>query len=214
MTAAPLPRRVLVSHAAPAAFDPITRPILARLGYAILDADQFEREADEDERPDLYVVDERSLGAVADDGGPPIPIVALTGSHGVTGADPRIVGALRRPAGLHEFYRLLQLVLEDTPRSSPRVATHLAAECRRGEEHWKATVLSISENGCLMRSPLPLLLGASFDMRFVLPRSGELELQAEVAYQLLPDVGLVFNAAPPSAREALAAHVARALGAL
>ena len=60
---------------------------------------------------------------IEDDGGPSIPVVALTGRYGVTGADSRVVGALRRPVGIHELYRVLQQVLEETPRSVPRVPT-------------------------------------------------------------------------------------------
>lgn len=213
-TPAPLPRRVLVSHAPPHAFQPMARAILARLGYAILEPEAFALQ-DPDDRPDAFVVDERLLAEVPDDGGPPIPIVAITGRQGVMGADPRILGAVPRPAGLHELYRVLQQVLEETPRSSPRVATHLPARCRIPDAPaWKATLLMLSENGCLLRTPAPLLLGQKLRLRFELPRSGSLELEAEVAYQLLPDLGLVFSAVAPAARRAIAGFVSEALASL
>jgi hypothetical protein len=211
MSSVPLPQRVLVTHAAPAAFAPRTLSILAKLGYAIVDPDVFARLADEDERPDLYIVDERNLGEVPDDGGSPIPIVVLTGRHGVTGADIRIAGATRRPAGLHELYRLVQQVLEDNPRTTPRVATHIPARCRRQGREWQSALVSLSENGGLMRSPEPLLLGSRLCLSFELPRSGSLELDAEIAYQLVPDIGVIFNRTPPSIREAIAAYVTEAL---
>ncbi len=129
----------------------------------------------------------------------------------MTGADPRIAGAVRRPAGMHELYRLIQQVTEDTPRSTPRVATHLPARCRRGGAEWGATVLSLSENGCLVRSPEPLLLGGRVDVSFALPHVGRLELEAETAYQLLPDLGLVFHATPASERAAIASYVTKTL---
>jgi len=216
MDAPRLPNRLLVTHAAPEAFAPLARNILAKLGYRIVDPEDFEAAAAElgVERPDLRLVDERSLADTGDDEDPPVPIVVLCGRHGVTGADPRVVGAIRRPAGLHEIYRLVQQVLEDTPRSTPRVPTHLPARCQRDGREWRGAVLSLSENGCLLRSPEPLLLGSRIGLGFELPRHGKLELDAEIAYQLVPDMGVVFNATSPSVREAIGAYVASALAAL
>jgi hypothetical protein len=216
MDARKLPNRLLVTHAAPEAFAPLARNILAKLGYRIVDPDDFEAAAAElgVDRPDLRIVDERSLADAGDDEDPPVPIVVLCGRHGVTGADPRIVGAIRRPAGLHEIYRLVQQVLEDTPRSTPRVPTHLAARCQRDGREWRGSVLSLSENGCLLRSSEPLLLGSRISLGFELPRSGKLEVDAEIAYQLVPDMGVVFNATSPSVREAIGAYVAAALAVL
>jgi hypothetical protein len=212
MRSASSPRRVLVSHAAPTAFAPMTRPILARLGYPILEAEEFalQLEADEYARPDLRIVDERQLAEVGHED-PVVPIVVLSGRLGVTGADPRIVAALRRPAGLHDLYRIVQQVLEDNPRSSPRVPTHLRVLCEQRGREWAATLLSLSENGCLMRSPERLRLGARIGLRLELPRRGPLALEGEVSYQLPPDVGVVFDATPRSAREVLAGFVRDAL---
>jgi hypothetical protein len=212
MSSVPLPKRVLVTHATPTAFAPMTLGMLAKLGYAVVDPDLFARLYDEDERPDLYLVDERNLAEVPDDGGSPIPIVVLTGRYGVTGADIRIAGAIQRPAGLHELYRLLQQVLEDTPRTTPRLATHLPARCRWHDKEWQSALVSLSENGGLMRSPEPLLLGSFLRLSFELPRSGLLEVDAEVAYQLVPDVGVIFTGTPSSVRQAIAAYVTAALG--
>ena len=197
MTAA-LSHRVLVTHAAPEALAAITRGILGKLGYAILTPEEFEPLAQSIDRirPDLRIVDERSLAEVPDEDGSSVPIIVLTGRHGTAGVDSRIVGAVKRPAGLHELYRLLQQVLEDKPRTSPRVPVHLKARCERGGREWHSSVLSISSNGCLVRSPEPLL-----------PRSGPLCLTAEVAYQLVPDSGLIFHATAPSDREALSSFV-------
>jgi hypothetical protein len=216
MDARQLPSRLLVTHAAPQAFAPMARIMLAKLGYRIVEPEEFPAAAAELglERPHLRLVDERSLADAGDEEDPPVPIVVLCGRHGVTGADPRIVGAIRRPAGLHEIYRLVQQVLEDTPRSTPRVATHLPARCQRDGREWRGAVLSLSENGCLLRSPEPLLLGSRIALGFELPRSGKLELDAEIAYQLVPDMGVVFNATSPSVREAIGAYVASALAAL
>ena len=208
MTAA-LSHRVLVTHAAPEALAAITRVILGKLGYAILTPEEFEPLAQSIDRirPDLRIVDERSLAEVPDEDGSSVPIIVLTGRHGTAGVDSRIVGAVKRPAGLHELYRLLQQVLEDKPRTSPRVPVHLKARCERGGREWRSSVLSISSNGCLVRSPEPLLLGSTVEISFELPRSGPLCLTAEVAYQLVPDSGLIFHATAPSDREALSSFV-------
>jgi hypothetical protein len=216
MDARQLPNRLLVTHAAPQAFAPMARIMLAKLGYRIVEPEEFPAAAAELglERPHLRLVDERSIADASDEEDPPVPIVVLCGRHGVTGADPRIVGAIRRPAGLHEIYRLVQQVLEDTPRSTPRVPTHLPARCQREGREWRGAVLSLSENGCLLRSPEPLLLGSRIALGFELPRSGKLEVDAEIAYQLVPDMGVVFNATSPSVREAIGAYVASALAVL
>ncbi|MDH5307212.1 MAG: PilZ domain-containing protein [Myxococcales bacterium] len=196
--------RILVSHAPPEAYAPMTRAILAKLGYAILLPEEFEALAQEASsvRPVLRIVDERQLGEVPEDA-TPVPILVLTGRHGVTGADARIVGAIRRPAGMHELYRLVQQVTEDTPRATPRIPTHLPARCCKDGREWPSTVLSLSENGCLVRSPEPLLLGSRLELEFDLPRAGTIRVSAETAYQLLPDLGLIFHATPTRDRDAI-----------
>ena len=214
MKATTLPQRLLVTFAPPEAYAPMARSILAKLGYQIVEPDEYPAAAAGLglERPHLRLVDERSLADVEEEEeDPPVPIVVLCGRHGVSGVDPRIVGAIRRPAGLHEVYRLVQQVLEDTPRSTPRVPTHLAARCRSEGREWRGAVLSLSENGCLLRSSEVLLLGSRIVLGFELPRSGAIEVDAEIAYQLVPDLGVVFNATSPGVREAIGGYVTAAL---
>jgi hypothetical protein len=212
-------KRTIVYHASRDALAPKTDVILNRLGYRLLFPETFEKlqEEDRDLRPEMLLVDERRLAEIDayEDGGVDgsIPIVLLTGQYGTTGADSRIVGAVKRPAGIHDLYRLMQQVFEDTPRSTPRVATQLLAHCERGDRHWDGRVLSLSENGCLIRSPEPIQLGQRIRLAFSLPRSGELSLDAEASYQLLPDIGLVFNAVPPTQRETLERFVHDSLAA-
>jgi hypothetical protein len=205
--------RILLSHAPPEAYAPMTRAILAKVGYAILLPEEFESlESDTQAciRPALRIVDERQLAEIPEET-PCVPIVLLTGCHGVTGADPRIVGALRRPAGMHELFRLVQQLTEDAPRATLRIPTHLPARCRKDGREWPSTVLSLSENGCLVRSPEPLLLGADLELELALPRVGTIQLTAETAYQLLPDVGLIFHATRTSEREAISRFVSDTL---
>jgi len=213
MEATTLPQRLLVTFAPPEAYAPMARSILAKLGYQIVEPDEYPAAAAELglERPHLRLVDERTLADVEMEEDPPVPIVVLCGRHGVSGVDPRIVGAIRRPAGLHEIYRLVQQVLEDTPRSTPRVPTHLAARCRSDGREWRGAVLSLSENGCLLRSPEVLLLGSRIVLGFELPRRGAIEVDAEIAYQLVPDLGVVFHATSPGVREAIGGYVTAAL---
>jgi hypothetical protein len=112
---------------------------------------------------------------------------------------------------MHELHRLVQEVLEDTPRATPRALTHFQARCRRDGKQWTGAVLSLSESGCLLRSAEPQMLGSRFTLSFVLPRSGTLELEAEVTYQLIPDLGMTFHATSPSDREAISDFIRQSL---
>jgi len=206
-------RRLILSHAREEAYVPYTRPILAKLGYQILTESEWDAlpEVFADRRPDLRIVDERRLDELSDEEDEGIPSIVLTGRHGVSGVDSRLMGAVRRPAGLHEHYRLIQLSLEDVPRSTPRVPTYLPARCRNEDREWRGAVLSLSENGCLLRSPEPMYLGSEVDIIFELPRNGIVETRAETAYQLVPDLGLVFAATPAAQRHAIASFVEQTL---
>lgn len=215
MSTVPIPpqapaRRLLVTHAQPEAFAPLARSILARTGYRIVSVEELDQLPPSIglRRPDLRLVDERRLAEVPEDGeGGSVPIILLTGRHGVSGVDPRIVGAVARPAGLHELYRLVQMVLEESPRNTPRVPTHLPARCRRDGREWTASILSLSENGCLLRCTEPVTLRTEVELEFALPRAGSLWTPAEVAYQIPPDFGLVFYSTPAAVRRSIAEFV-------
>lgn len=206
-----LPQRMLIAHARPEAFGQRTQAIMSRLGYEIVSAEDYEARYPDDAdrpRPDLRIVDERRLGEVFEaDGEASIPMIVLTGRQGVTGADSRIVGAVKRPAGLHDLYRLVQQVFEDTPRATPRVPTHIRTHCRRRGLEWDASMLSLSENGCLLRTPEAVPLGSEIDLCFELPSIGPIELKAETAYQLIPDLGLIFSGLTPDVRSAISNFV-------
>ena len=214
-----LPSRLLVSYARTEAYVELTAVILGRLGYQLLDSEEYDASLPEGgergidaPKADLLIVDERRLGEIpeSEEG---IPIVLITGRHGVTGADPRVAGAVKRPVGLHDLYRLTQQILEDTPRSVPRIATHLTARCKRQGREWKGTVLSLSENGCLLRSPEDLQLGSELEIVIELPKFGRVTLWADSAYQLVPDNGLVFSSLVAADRTALSNYVKDVLAA-
>ena len=214
---APAWNRTIIYHASRDALGPRTDVILSRLGYQMLLPETFRKLQEEHPklRAELLVVDERRFEEVAEygdrEGEGALPIVLLTGQKGATGDDPRIVGAVKRPAGLHDLYRLMQQVFEDYPRSTPRVPTHLPARCETKSGTWKGRVLSLSENGCLIRSPEAILLGQKLQIELDLPRDGRVTLEAEATYQLLPDTGLVFNALEAASREALGRYVTSAI---
>ena len=211
METAATEKHVLISHAGPEAYAPMTRVILAKLGYLILLPEEIASIGDlADTRPIVRLLDERQFAEIPDDGDG-IPIVLVTGRHGATGADSRIAGAVMRPVGMHELYRLIQQLTEETPRSTPRVPTHLPAVCKSDGKEWTSTLLSLSENGCLLRSPEPLPLGRRVELSFALPRAGRLSIAAESAYQLLPDMGMIFHATRQGDREAIAAFVTHTL---
>ena len=203
-------RRLLVAHARTEAFTPHTRSILSKLGYPIVPVEQVSSLPAPlpDQTPDLRIVDERRLDEVAGDAGDPqVPMIVLTGRHGLSVVDPRIVGVLPRPAGLHELYRLLQQALEGTPRSTPRIATELKARCRRDGKEWETALLSISENGCLLRTPHAVPLGSHVEIAFELPQGAHIETLAESAYQMPPDLGFIFVETSASARRAISDFV-------
>ena len=49
------------------------------------------------------------------------------------------------------------------------------------------------------------------EIEFELPRSGAIQLEAETAYQLLPDMGLIFQATEARDRESIARFVTQVL---
>jgi len=72
-------------------------------------------------------------------------------------------------------------------------------------------VLSLSENGCLLRTTEPVNLGSQIEISFDLPRVGTIETKAESAYQLVPDTGLIFHRTPAASREAILSFVEESL---
>lgn len=205
-------RRTVVYHAQPQAFVPHALSMLGKLGYRMLAAEDLPQDGPDAPSPDLRIVDERRLAEVAEEAPESAaPIIVVGGRDGVTGIDSRIRGAVHRPAGLHELYRLFQSILEEQPRSTPRVPTHLPALCRQRADSWRVAVLSLSENGCLIRSPAPLALGSQVDLVFTLPGDERIETEAQVSYQLVPDLGLVFHGIRSSDRERITRFVSSVL---
>jgi hypothetical protein len=201
-------RRLILSVARSTAFVPLSRAILGRMGYAIVPLEEWEAYPPVSKRaPLLALVDDRLFASVPT--GEPfdrLPILLLTGRDPSRIEDRRVLGAISQPAGLHELYRLLQ-IHEPVPRGSLRIPTNLPARMRGADREWSGSVLSLSENGCLLRTQEPMPLGSSLEISFDLPRTGRIETRAEASYQLIPDFGLVFQSTPAASREAIRTFV-------
>ena len=105
--------RIVVSHAPPESYAPMARALLNRLGYELLLPEEFEERAhaQELERPDVRIVDERQLAEVPDEL-EPTPIVVLSGEL--------LIHRLKRQidvAGAGEYVGEMML-LDAKPRSA------------------------------------------------------------------------------------------------
>jgi hypothetical protein len=209
-------RRLIISIARPSAFVPLSRSILGRMGYVIVPLEEWQSYPPLSKRePLLVLVDDRMFASLPE--GEPfdrLPILLLTGRDPGRIEDRRVLGAISQPAGLHELYRLLQQLIEPQPRGSLRIPTNLPARMRGADREWTGSVLSLSENGCLLRTPEPMPLGSALEISFELPRAGRIETRAEASYQLIPDFGLVFQSTPAASRHAIRSFVEERLAAV
>jgi hypothetical protein len=55
------------------------------------------------------------------------------------------------------------------------------------------------------------MLGSRFVLSFALPPVGEVEVEADVAYQLIPELGVTFHATSPADRRIIGEFVRRVL---
>ena len=190
-----------------------TRSALRRLGYEFIRPEK----ARGDFRPELRLVDERRLDELPDiDTEPSTPIVVLTGARALRDAqhdaDPRIIGRIARPAALTPLYALLQQGLESTPRSVPRVPTHLPARWVRQDQHAIGAILSLSEGGCLLRTREDTITdGAGMQLQFALPGAGLISMAARCVHQRGADIGLSFQEPSSSIRRTIGGFVANLL---
>jgi len=204
--------RIVASYASERSFSPLALKILPKIGYELVPVERYAAIACRP--PDVQIAEEPRLCEIFETtAASSIPTIVLTGWRGAPPeVDGRIVvGAVRAPAGLHELYRVLQEALEEQPRTVPRVPTRFLARCRRETMEWDARVLSISENGCLIKSSVVPPLGAMLQLSFELPDGIKIETQASASYQVLPHLGLVFHATRPEFRRAIATYVTHEL---
>jgi hypothetical protein len=196
------PRFSIASHAADSDYAPNSRVLLWKLGYALLPPEQAGR-------PALRVVRDDRLDEIPAPTAE--PIILLTRARQAPSSDPRILGSVRRPAGLHALYRLFQAATEAHPRAVPRVACSLHATASGEEQRFDVRVTSLSENGCLIAgAPLPAL-DTRLALEIELPWGERLGGTAVAAYELGDQVGLVFHDIKLAERKKLAKAVTQLL---
>jgi len=204
-------RRLVLSLAPERLYVPHARVILGRLGYALVMQDDWREEPRLAAiTPDLVMVGSRGWGTLEADASLrhlPRILIQEGGESAPEGAP--LVGVVRAPAGLHELFRLLQQTLEETPRSSVRVATELSAQVCARDEQWPARMRSLSLHGCLLEieSARPLALGLELELRFELPEGPAVETQAETVYHARAATGLIFARTPAASQRAIARFV-------
>jgi hypothetical protein len=185
------------------AFAPNVRKAMERLGYNLVEVDAH----DTARTPDLRIADDRhpeSLPCSTLD--PRTPIVLLTGASGSI-HDPRVVGRVRRPAGLADLYRVVQQAVETHPRSAPRVDTKLSARIVRRDQGWPGVVMTLSERGCMAHTTEAMVQGDRVHLHFTLPEFGLIDICARVVWSRGQCAGLVFTDADHRLRSAIDHYV-------
>lgn len=195
-------RRCIASHAPDSDYAPTARVLLWKLGYALLPASEAES-------PALRIVREERMGEIPDAS---VPLILLTNGRRDRVQDERVMGAVKRPAGLHELYRLLQAALEDHPRSVPRVIANLSARAMsESGDYWDFVVTSLSENGCLVTGEKLPALQTKLTLHIEMPWGERIAVPADAAYQQREALGLVFDGITLATQRKLAKLVRKLL---
>jgi hypothetical protein len=195
-------KRRIASYATDSDYAPFARAMLWKLGYALQPPEELEH-------AELRIVREDRLAEVASL--PPLPLILLTNRRQAENGDARVTGTVRRPAGVHPLYRLLQAALEEHPRGVPRVAVSLPARGIGGDQIFELAVPSISENGCLLAGAKLPALDSHMELRIDLPWGEKIEVAALISYEQGGNAGAVFQAMTPDAQRRIAKLVTRLL---
>lgn len=195
-------RRQVASHATDSDFAPFARSMLWKLGYAVLPPDELEA-------PEARIVCESRLAEVASL--PPLPLILLTDRRPPESGDARVTGSVRRPAGVHALYQLLQVALEEHPRGVPRVPTSLPARATCDARAYDLVVRSLSQNGCLLAGPKLPTLDSHAQLAIELPWGERIEVAAQIAYEQGGSAGAVFQAMTLAEQQRIAKLVTRLL---
>ncbi len=198
-------RRRVASHATDADYAPFARSLLWKLGYAVMPAGELPE-------AELRIVREERLAEVA--ALPPLPLILLTTRRQAETGDARVIGAVRRPAGVPALYRLFQAALEEHPRSVPRIPVSLRAHAKGAVHGFDLEVRTLSENGCLLAGPKLPHLDSAVELSIEFPWGEKLEVAAVVAYEQGGAVGALFQGMTLAARRRTAKQVARLLDTL
>ena len=192
------PRFAIASHAADSDYAPTSRALLWKLGYALLPPEEAGS-------PALRVVRDDRLDEVPAPTAE--PIILLTRARTPQPADPRVVGSVRRPAGLYALYRLFQAATEAHPRAVPRVPCSLRALATGDERQFDLRVTSLSENGCLVAGDCLPPLDVRLALEIEMPWGERLGGPAVGAYEQGDQLGLVFHDIKLAERKKLAKAV-------
>jgi hypothetical protein len=200
-------RRAIASEVSPDSLEPNAHRALQNLGYQIVPARTPSETADPSIQPELRIVDEEGFDQITGESDSPAPIVFLMRGAAPPPADQRIVASLTRPVRFEDLYAAIQEALEPTPRRHPRVTTALAARCAYDHETCAAAVISISQGGCLLRSPDGPPAAPEITLQFQLPRTGLVSTRARQVNRRGSDLGLAFEDLPSESRAAVSQYV-------
>ena len=168
--------RTVISFVPPEEFEPRVCRALGKLGYEIV------APGNEQAPADLWLIDDKSYARIDSDMTPPVPVVMLSRDPTVL-AEDYVVGVLQPPARFDNLYVALQTALEADPRRFPRVTTARQARSVAGYQICSGAVVSLSEGGCLFRSPEEPPTKPAIRLYFSLPGNQTLTVRARTAYQ-------------------------------
>jgi hypothetical protein len=200
-------RAIIASHVPPEAFEPGACRALEKLGYEIVQAGAPSGRGDRSIRGALRIVDEASLGQIADEDSGAVPALILTREPAPLPANRRVIASLARPALFRDLYAVIQRALESTPRSHPRVSTALPARCAYDERACAGVVISLSEGGCLFRSAEEPPGECETSLQFPLPRPGLISTRARHVDRRGRGLGLAFHGLASESRFAISQYV-------
>ena len=201
-------RYTIASYVASPALKRGTRAALQRLGYEVRPAVMQGRWEDASWRSDVRLVDERHIGRVPRDA---TPVVVLAGDPARQWDNERIIGAAARPADISALYPLLQRALEAQPRAAARVAAAITARGNIDDRRFDATIVTLSQRGCLIRSAQLLDPRTELNLSFTLPGNHELALRAVICGADADGAAVEFSEIDSAAQHAISDYVQRRL---
>lgn len=205
----------IACYVGPRAFAPGARTALEGLGYAVVPALSRGRFGDASWSPTVRLVDERHYDRVpshADD--PETPLVLVTSGREPAVEDARIAGHTARPIELDDLYSILQRALEQTPRATPRVPTHIAARGIREDRRWIGTITSLSMGGCFLRTRERPPVGAHLSVQFAIPNGNIVVARAICVHSGGDGIGLAFTRSSEDALRDIGHYVSERLAIL
>jgi hypothetical protein len=200
-------RGAIATDLPPEALEPKAWRALQSLDYEIVPARAPYGRADQPIQPDLWLVDEEGFGQIAGEDGASAPIILLTRQPAPPPANRRVIASLTLGAPFHALYAAIQKAIERTPRRHPRITTALAARCAYADRTCTGLVISLSEGGCLFRSPDDLPRERETQLQFPLPHPGLISTRARQVNRRAGDFGFAFQDLSSLSRFAISEYV-------